>query len=265
MKEAVSENLVEKGLRRPPQNIPRREPGLFQRRKVVDSGAFDPFQCHDPPPGEHPVDLRYLETGIVLRVLAQFGSGGGLEPQIQFDIDRRLEGADDLLGAQSPQGRPRAFQQAGEPQEQIDILAEPGFDLRPQHFDRDLLAVMRFREMDLGDRCRRDGHIVELAEQIIDRRRKFLFDRFARDGSRERRQPVLQGGQIVGDFLADQVGADGKRLSQLDEGRPQLFQRRRKAYARPVGRLLSRNAFREPDDAGCDPQPFQREKRVMPR
>ena len=69
-----------------------------------------------------------------------------------------------------------------------------------------------------------------------------FFDRFAECGFNclfglfggKRRQAVLQFGQCLRHFIADQIGAGGERLAEFDERRAALLQGGGQSYA---GRL----------------------------
>ena len=81
------------------------------------------------------------------------------------------------------------------------------------------------REMDLRDRRARDRHAVEAQEDFVDRpavdaleRREHLLDR-------ERRHAVLQLRELVGDVGRQEIAARRQHLAELDEDRPERFQR----------------------------------------
>jgi hypothetical protein len=73
--------------------------------------------------------------------------------------------------------------------------------------------------VNLRDRCRTNRLGVELGKGLVERTFQRLFDRGADLLERRRRQRVLKAGQVLRSLLADQIGAGGERLAELDGGR----------------------------------------------
>ena len=92
--------------------------------------------------------------------------------------------------------------------------------------------------MHLRDRRRRHRPLVERDEQLIQRLLEIRLDH--RFGLRrgERRQTVLQLGQVARDRLTEQVAAHRQGLAELDEDGPELLQGPGQALARAPGRIL---------------------------
>ena len=210
---------------------------------VADGNAIDPAG------GQHilrhmvPADRRDDEAGIVLDILGHLGNRRRLEPQVQLQPGRAIEGLDDLGRSQPAR---RAYQPLGEPRrgvEALDIGAEPRLDARPQHLDRNRARQAACRPqarlVHLGDRCRRH------------RRRK--LGQFARLAAQRRGENpghqsrvewlhlVLKPRQVVGDLCPHHVGARRQRLPELDIGGPEpverlveAFDMARPAHARPL-------------------------------
>ena len=121
--------------------------------------------------------------------------------------------------------------------------------------------------MDLGDRSRRDGGVVERGEQRLDRPCELGLDQRPRLGTRERWELILQAGEIGCDLLAEEIGSGRQQLAELDEARPQLAECR----GEPLARARRGGGSAAPQDAG-DPQEgsgggegIERKERVVPR
>jgi hypothetical protein len=88
------------------------------------------------------------------------------------------------------------------------------------------MPVRRPREMNLGNRRRRDCGLVKRCKQRFERTRELGLDQRTRLASRKRRQAVLQACQVEGDLLAEEIGSGRQQLAELDEAGSQLTKRR---------------------------------------
>ncbi len=139
--------------------------GGDDRLAFVDRNAHDPLGRQHPPAGAGPVDLRHVEVGILGEVLGQLRGGGGLEPEVHFHFDRLCQHADRFHRLETPPFRASGLDQFRDPEEEIEVTGESLFDPGPQNLDRDFATVGTDREMNLGDRRRGDGFVVEPLEQ----------------------------------------------------------------------------------------------------
>ncbi len=267
VKKAVAEHLIEKGAGGFCQQLVDAVPGGEQRGAVVDADAGDPRQRQHPAAGALPVDLRHAKARIAGEIFGELGPGRGLEAQIHLESDHFGQGLNDLDRLQPPQRRVKPLDPACEPQEQVEVAGEGLGDPRPQHLDRDLAAVGGFGEMDLGDRGGGDRGFVERCEQGFERPLELGFDRRARLGTRKRRQSILQGRQIGGDLLAQQIGPGRQQLAELDEARPHFVERRGKplAGARGGGPASAREQPGDPQVKGDDRDAGKRKQRIVAR
>ena len=189
-----------------------------------------------------------MEARLVPRLGGEFGRRGGLHPQIELvghSLGKRLDHRDRVQAAQLRLNR---FDTARQPEEQGQIFLKALLYAGPQHFHRDRLALGGAREMDLRDRRGGDRFGLEFAEQAFERRAEAVLDGPFRLGAREGRHAGLQRGEVVGDFLADQIGPHGERLAELDEAGTERDQRGGEPFAGAAGRLLRRQQPLEPDD-----------------
>ena len=234
MEEAVAEHLVEEGGGGLGEDGADIVAGGDERGAVVDADADDALQRQHALAGAPPVDARHAEIGIAGEILGELGGGGGFEPQIHLDAHRLGEGAHDLDRLQAAQARLGALDEAGEPEEEVDVAREGGGDAGAQDLDRDLLAVGGDGEMDLGDRGGGDRHVLEGGEEALRSARPNSASTMARAASPgKRRQTILQLRQVGGDLLAEEIGAGRQELAELDEAGAERVQRRGEALARP--------------------------------
>src|SRR5690349_22655596 len=104
--------------------------------------------------------------------------------------------------------------------------------------------------MHLRNRSARDRLVVERAEYPSDPPAVGALERRDDMFARERRHAVLQLGELVGDVLRDEIPPRGKNRTELDEDRPQRFQRETEALL--AGR---REIAPEGERAGRGPHP----------
>ncbi len=97
--------------------------------------------------------------------------------------------------------------------------------------------------MDLRDRCRGDGLVVECREFFLDRVAEIARDDGACFLARKGRQLVLQANEAFGHFGAEKIGTGREELPELDEARPQTLQRVGEPFATREIRLGNRCAF----------------------
>ena len=98
------------------------------------------------------------------------------------------------------------------------VAAKPLLNAWAQDFDGDVaaaLAIEHHRLVHLRDRGRGDGG-AELGEMVLNRATQGVGHRHARLGDGERWQLVLQVPQVPGELGADQIGAGGQELPELD-------------------------------------------------
>ena len=122
--------------------------------------------------------------------------------------------------------------------------------------------------MDLCDRCGGDRGLIERCVERGERTLELGFDQGARLAPRKGRQAILQGCQIGGDLLAEEVGPRRQKLSELDQARAHLGE----GGGEPLARALSGHAAAAPDkeagEAHIGPDGrdvVEQEQRVVPR
>ena len=110
---------------------------------------------------------------------------------------------------------------------------------RPLHLDDDVLAVFERRAVHLPDRPGRERRRLDRLEDVLPRHLQLLFHHVDDLGLGERRDVVLQLGQLVDDVRRDEVRTRREDLTELREGRAELFERGAKPPRAVRGRRCS--------------------------
>lgn len=79
--------------------------------------------------------------------------------------------------------------------------------------------------MHLGDGGGGHGIHLKLGKEFGHRAAQSVFDDFLGFHTAKGRHPILQPGQLHGDIIGQQIPPGGEHLAELDEHRPQGFQR----------------------------------------
>ena len=228
MEEAVAHGMPQEALHQERAERLHLVAGGGKRVAIGNRDAVDPFQRQHAPRAARPIDLRHAETCIVLGVLGHLGESGGLHAKIHLDGNGLRQSVDHGDRPKPPGGPVEPLDHARGEDVRVEILLEALLDAGAQHLDRDRLeravrhphlGLMHLRDRSGGDRG------TELGIERIDGRAQRLLDGGARLALRERRQPVLQRGEIAGKLPADQVVAGGEKLAELDVRGPKRGQR----------------------------------------
>ena len=256
VEEAVPEDLMKKDRRRLFQHVRQIVTGCQQRRAIVHADAADPRHGQDTAAGSFPVHRGNSIAVVLGEVLGELVGRRSLQPQIHLGLGHPLELGNHGNRTKAAQSRFGSLCKMRQPIEQLQIALELLFDLRTEDLDSDLaravfgvLRVARPRDgkMDLRNGCGRDGNVFEADEELLQRRAQFIGDRSTRGGSREGRETVLQFGEIRRHLFADQIGAGGEKLTQLDEARSQGHEGAGQLLAGPA----VASAWHEPAQQGC--------------
>jgi hypothetical protein len=218
MEEAVAQCVAQEGLdevRRDQLQIVTGGAHAFQ---VVHLDAVDPLHGEHVASGALPIDGRYAKTRIVFRVLAEFGKGGGLQPQIHFDLGGFRERLRDLHGPQAAGvGNVALLQPCGE-EEAFEIAGKGLPHAGPYHLHgnlRDAVVMADFRPVNLGDRGGGDG-FAEADIEVADGPAERGLDRPDRLLPRKGPHAVLQKREIERDVVADNIGPGRQELAKFD-------------------------------------------------
>ena len=223
MEEAVTQRMAQEGL----------DQRVGQRIKVVPGGqkpvdirhldAVDPFHGDDITSGPFPVHGRNAEPGIVLGILGNLRKGGGLQPQIHFDLGGLLERPGHLDRSQPSGMRQEALLQMRHQIHGFEISGEALAHAGTGHLHGHLAPPLRcvhLGRMHLRNRCGGD-RLVEAQVEIFNRAPKRLADRGSGGFCREECHPVLKAGQILGEIRADDIRSGCEKLADLHIGRAQ--------------------------------------------
>ncbi len=131
---------------------------------------------------------------------------------------------------------PQALSPDGDVAQQGQVGVDHRQHVWPQHLHGDRLARVlpgfHLRKVNLRDRRTRHRHPLEIVEQHVDRGAERLLDQPDRHRRVERRHLVLQLGQFVRDIDRQQIAPRGQHLAELDEDRPEAFEREPQAHTR---------------------------------
>ena len=242
VEEAVLDDHLQHRLRAALRQQHAVEPGGVHPRQLMAGNAVDALLHIDPLAGPVPVDGRDDD------VLAPGEMGGdtlgvvALALQVQLAAQRAPELAHQagrLVGAQVG---PLVLGQLRQALEQAQIGLDDRADAGPAHLDDDLGAVVQLRAVHLRDRGRRQRLGIEAGEDLLGRRAQVLGELGAHHLDRHRRRLTVQLFEFGDPGRAEQVGAAGQDLAELDEGRPQILERHaqlhRRIQPRQVGGMV---------------------------
>ena len=148
--------------------------------------------------------------------------------------------------------------------EKLNIAAERRLDARPENLDGNRLAIARYRMVDLGDRGGGDGLVLEGGKELVERWTQRAGHGGAGLGGGKGGHTVAQGAEIPGQLFADQIGAGGERLAELDEARAELLQRRDHAGHGPARLAAADEQTREARQRQRDAGIFKRRQGIVP-
>jgi hypothetical protein len=151
--------------------------------------------------------------------LGQLRGGSGFAPEVKFAQGPALEIGDHQPRTQPRRFAPQRFEMGGGPFVGFDIGSELFPDPRTQNLDRHGLPLGCHRAVDLRNRGRADRLFLNAGEQLFDRLAEAGLDLAPDRGEGHRRQAVLQQQKVTGCVFADDVGAGGECLAELDRCR----------------------------------------------
>jgi len=191
--------------------------------------------------------VRAREVALQLRGIGRFAH------QIELIQHRLFILGDDLDRAHAPAVGPVLLRQVRQCIEHFEVA----FDLRPhagpQHLDDDVLTARQGGAVHLGDGGRRQRRLIEVREHLAQGSGIGALEALPGHAARERRHPVLQFDQLIGDVRRQEVTTGRDRLTELDEDRSELDQRPAQILAARAG-----VAPRAPDPRGEQQRQAQR-------
>ena len=252
MKEAVDHRLPQEGADQDRRQSLQIVPRLDQCLAVGVLDAVDPLERHHPARSAGPVDRRHVEAAFGDEILAKLGRRRRLAPQVQFPRGPLPEMSDDRPG---PEPRRLAAHPLDLRRRPFVGLERPGeilLDIRPEHLDRDEVALGGDRAVDLCDRGGADRLLVDMGEDFLQGLLQPQLDRLAHFLERSGGEIVLERRQVARRLGTDQIGPRRERLSELDRRRPEFLERL----------AISRHFGNPRPEAGDPRQPADRGRRV---
>ena len=239
-------------------------PGGEQGLPVVHGDTAQPAEGEHPLGGPLPIHRRHAVGGVVGEVGGELRSGRGLHAQVHLDAHGLGEDVDRPDQPEAAKLGLGPLHEAHHRVEQLQVAGEGALDAGAQYLDRDLLALVGDREVDLRDRGGRDRLILEVLKHLGHGPVQLGLDRGARLRAREGRQAILQVGKVGRQPFAHEVGAGREELTQLDEAGAQLDERAGQLLPGPALGPLARHQAAQPDDPRHDAQFLQGRKRIVP-
>ena len=224
---------------------------------IGEPRAVHPLGDQHVAAGQLPEHRGHAEIALVGDVLRHLGIGGGLEPQIHLERHAALQDLDDRERPQAARLRRVALDEMRAGIKGLEVAGEALPDARPQHLDRHHLARPRPRTTAL---CTCAIEAAATGSEKLSNSVSTGLPRLA--STMARASSVGNGGRssfsalsAVGHLRADDVGARGQELPELDVGRA-------RAGARASEMRRPRSACRQP--ARLD-QPRQAERSLHRR
>ena len=247
MEEAVDHGLAQEGADEDSGERLRIVAGGDQVGAPGQLDPVDPLERQHPARGPLPVDLGDVEAALRDHILLQLAGAGALALKVELAPGPLAEMGDDGLGAKPFRLVPgMGLEVGGGPFIGFQRGGEGLLDAGAEDLDGDVPTIGGHRAVDLRDRGGADRHFVDRGEQAFDRAFERLLDRLAdlREGSG--REIVLQPHEVDRGLVADQVGAGGEGLAELDRSRAELAQR---GGIIGLGRLMQAQARKAHDPA----------------
>ena len=218
--------------------------GVGVETRQVHQGRIGHRQARRPLQRQHaladpvPDDGGGRHIAVLGHDLGQLRGGGRLQPHVQLQRQGAGDDLDKGLRLQPPGGFDELLHQLGAQTHGIQTARHAALDAGTQHLDRHLATVGEVSRVSLGQRGGGDRG-AQIAEQALDRAAQRAFDLGAGLVQREGRQLVLQSAQILGELDAEDVGAGGQNLTQLDGHGAEVFKRLPDALAGPTSAVLA--------------------------
>ena len=152
----------------------------------------------------------------------------------------------------------------GNPFQEIDIAYEGGFDIGPEDFDSNLASVRCGGKMHLRNGGCSNRADIKFTKEITNVPAKFNLDDFLRQSAIKRGQGILQRGEVIRQFFAQQIGSGGQGLTQLDEARPHILKGPGQTLTGPPVRALAPQQPGNPERRGRRCKAGKRKQRIMP-
>jgi len=214
-------------------------PPVFERPvlgiQIGDLDAVDPLERQHAGARNSSRDLRHANVRMACEVAVERVRVACLQTVIELLTDRARELGDELLRVDEVE-RTHSF--LGDTCRLIQ-KRHVRFDLSRRagalHLDGDLLAVRQRRAVHLSDRRRGDRRVVELREELGNRKAEILLDHLLDVLDRKRANVVLQAPQLRDDVGREHVGPRREQLAELDERRASSSSISRRCWPRWEG------------------------------
>ncbi len=262
VKDAVVQGLGQEGADQVVGQDLAVQAGLLESGRLRQRQAFGPGQGQHPLADTVPDHLGRMHVAVAGHDLGQFGGAGGLEPEVQFQLQRAGDGGGQGLRLQPARLGPQPAGEARGQGQGADVPEDPPLHARAQHLHGHLAPVQQVGRMGLGQGG--GGHRrPEVGVEARQRPAEVALDLGAGLVGGEGRQPVAKPAEVLGEITAEDVRTGGHHLSELDRHRSQVLERAGHALAGPSGPGLP--AGEQPREPAQHPRPRRQQRLQLAR
>ncbi|MNZ34692.1 hypothetical protein D3C78_520730 [compost metagenome] len=194
-----------------------------QGRQVSDLDAVDALHHQHFRPAPVPVHLGHVHHLRAFEVALELAGVGRLAQQVEFVVDGFFVVVDHFHRVQQARIGRNPLGATGNQEQPGQVLGDDRLETGAHHLDHHLFTALELGRVHLGNRGRGQGLDVEAAKHFADLGPELLLDQGDGFLRVERRYPVLQQHQLVGNVFGQQVAASREQLAELDEDRPQVL------------------------------------------
>ena len=178
---------------------------------------------------------RHHDLVQVGEQLAGLARGPGLGAVVRLALEHLAHVLELLAQADPVRGQAQGQQQQAEVPE---VAADRGGDARVLDLDRDLLAALQPRAVDLPQRSGRERARLEAREDALGLVAELVAHHLAQQREVHRRRLEVQGPEHVDELVRHQRGVARERLSELLHAAAQVAHRAQQAHGRLQVRLV---------------------------
>ncbi len=224
VEEAVYEDHLHPGLGQASRELAAFVLGPVVKLELRERRALDALHDQHPRGRVPPEDHRDVDLRVVGEVAAERVRVVRFDAVVELAPDRPRELIDQGDQVDERQAVDAVLEQAGELVQQLDVGVDLALGVGALHLDDHLVPAGQPCPMDLADRGRGDGLLVELGEDLFDAQPELGLDDPPDIGERLGPGTVLQLAQFLNDVGRNDVRPRRHQLPELDEGGPQLVE-----------------------------------------
>lgn len=231
MEKAVIEDLPHHQRGKTRGDLPAIEIGGVQIGQFRGLDAVHVFHRQYAAGGGPGMNSRHVDRRIAGELIGESFEMRGLRGEIQFLFQPPGELGHHQCRPMDAPSLQMGFEQRGQMGHDLKVNPDHVLDARTLHLHHYPLSAVQHGAMHLRYGSRAERSLLEGKKAIANRAFQLLFHHGADLGEGDRRHLIQQFGQLARKRGRKQVSAPGEKLSELDEGRPQLLER----FSEPLG------------------------------